>query len=303
MNAVQFPAYVEAFIQVMTDCFMSAKYSVDLISEDPEILSREYLVNSPGMESGTISRLLIHRTLRSMGAANAEYRARYISYPPPDFRFAFDDVVNRFTCCAAVITDRSQLSVVSQCLIDESCAEILASILPVAAMNSIPAMVRWAYAPQSPIESVSEWTDIDFEQLHYDYSHAGITALRPRGIDVRGAGCTLTLGAVDNFPMWGGGLLSLLALRRDQVELNGQPVALNDLNVWDFMLSDAPTFGAWSKTGDDYTFATFMPNFVKGIPQLADHLIGWACKRPVAIKSYVELMHIHKFDHSALKSQ
>ena len=302
MSAVQFPTYVEAFIQKITECFASAKCSVDLANENSEIFAREYVVNNPSLDSGTLSRLIVHRTARSMGEATPEYRARYISYPPPDFRFAFDDVVNRFVVCATVTTNQGQISIVSQCLIDENYAEILAAIMSVAAMNSIPSMVRWAYAPRSPEVSRSEWSDIDFEQLHYDFSHAGITTLYPRGVDVRGAGCTLSLTAVDNFPMWGGGLLGLLAVPRDQVELNGQPVALNDLNTCDFLLSDAPTFGAWCKDDDDYTFATFVPNFLKGIPQLADHLIGWASTRSFAVKSYGELMHLQKFDHRAFMS-
>jgi hypothetical protein len=166
-------------------------------------------------------------------------------------------------------------------------------------MNSIPAMLRWAYTVQPQTESASEWSDSDFEQLHYDLAHAGITTLHPCGIDVRGADCTLTLTAIDSYPMWGGGLLSSLAVPRNRLELNGQQASPNDLNKWDFALSDAPTFGAWCKNGDDYAFATFIPNFLKGIPRLADHLISWAATRSLAIKSYAEMVHLHEFDHDA----
>jgi hypothetical protein len=63
------------------------------------------------------------------------------------------------------------------------------------------------------------------------------------------------------------------------------------MNKWENLIADTPTFGGWSRDGDNIVFAQFLPNIMKGLPQFTDLSIFWARSRLESAKELVEVMH------------
>jgi len=193
------------------------------------------------------------------------------------------------------VTTEKDASVLCQCLIQPDFIETTAGVLAAASICARPSILeslRRAFSEETApvVEKLSAWTDLDFEQLQYDYAHLGVSELGRRGIAIRlypyGE---LLLDAVHNNPSWGGGLLCRSFVPASVLAGGESPIDINALNLWGNLVSDAPTFGGWCRVGEDVVFAQFIPNFMKGLPNFNDLLIDWARSRLGSVKQLVDL--------------
>jgi hypothetical protein len=100
---------------------------------------------------------------------------------------------------------------------------------------------------------------------------------------------TLTLDATHQNPYWGGGLLCRSWLPKHVLEVQGGPINLNDMNLWDNLVSDIPMFGGWCRDENSIVFAQFVPNLIKGLHGLTDLIIAWARHRLRSAPQLIEL--------------
>jgi hypothetical protein len=137
---------------------------------------------------------------------------------------------------------------------------------------------------------LSAWSDLDFEQIHYDYAHLGVGSLSSRRwvMRVHPHG-VLSLDAVHNNPYWGGGLLCLSRVPQQLLGGEENKIDVNAMNLWDNLVSDTPTFGGWCRDGNDVVFTQFIPNLMKGLPDFTDLMIAWARCRLASAPQLIEL--------------
>jgi hypothetical protein len=63
---------------------------------------------------------------------------------------------------------------------------------------------------------------------------------------------------------------------------------VNELNLVANLVDDTPTFGGWCRdTG--VIFVQFIPNLLKGLPQVTEISIAWALHRALSARQLVEL--------------
>jgi hypothetical protein len=260
--------------------------------------SRIYDVEAP---DGPVE-IWFHRTARSVSGPNPEYRARVIAKTTPEFaEFARDkeDLVNRLATLAAMLA--SENAVLSQCLIPNRFAGTTAGLLAFAIgrRSLITANARmFDHQKDQTVERLSAWTDLDFEEMQYDYAHLGIGTIHRRGwtMDFLG-GSSLVLNAVHNNPDWGGGLLCLLRVPKASVVKEGEAIGAWALNTWSNLVGETPALGAWCTDGDDFVFVQFLPNFVRPLPGLTDLLIEWSRARSS------EAVHLVQYERNRISSQ
>lgn len=275
-----FPKSVEDFIET-TGRFLSQFKLTLQLKDHLQNESRKYVVEA---QDGPVE-VIVHRTQRSLDQPIGEYRVRVWAKADPEFcKFALDkeDLLNRAATFGALVA--AEDSVISQALIPAVAADTTAGLLAVAiahARRSLVASNAKIFSGQEggAVEQMSAWSDLDFEGLHYDYAHLGIGDLGRRGwrMEFLAAG-TLTLNAVHNNPYWGGGLLSLLRVPKKGMK-GSDRVSGRQLNMWDHLVGDAPTFGAWLTDDDDFVFVQFLPNFVKGLDGLMDMVVSHSLVR------------------------
>ena len=239
-----------------------------------------------------------------MTEPNPEYRARVIAKTPPEFaEFARDkeDLVNRVATLGAMLA--SENAVLSQCLIPNRFAETTAGLLAVAIAHGRRSLIAanarvFGRQEDETVERLSAWTDLDFEEIHYDHAHLGIGTIRRRGWTMNFlGGSSLTLDAVHNNPDWGGGLLCLLRVPKASVVKEGEAIGAWALNTWSNLVGETPAFGAWCTDGDDFVFVQFLPNFVRRLPGLTDLLIEWGLARSR------ETVHLVRYERDRLRSE
>jgi hypothetical protein len=274
------PKHVEDFIAT-TGRFLS-QFKLNLEFKDelkPE--GRRYVVEA---QDGPVE-IIVHRTQRSLDRPVGEYRVRVWANTDSEFcRIAADkeDMLNRTATFGALLA--AENAVVSQALIPTVAADTTAGLLAVAIAHARRSLVAsnakvFSGREGEPVEQMSAWTDLDFEGLHYDYAHLGIGDLGRWGwrMEFLAAG-TLTINAVHNNPYWGGGLLCLLRVPKKGIN-GADRVSSRQLNTWDHLVGDAPTFGAWLTDDDDFVFVRFLPNFVKGLDSLMDMVVSQSMVR------------------------
>jgi hypothetical protein len=301
MPEVAFAPFAEDFIEAVGTFLSKFELSLKQRKEFAANQSRIYDAEAP---DGPVT-IVFHQTAHSMGKPHPEYRARVIAETTPEFaEFARDkeDLVNRVATLGAMLA--SENAVLSQCLIPNRFAETTAGLLAFAIAHGrrslITANAR-AFGRQedeTTVERLSAWTDLDFEEIHYDHAHLGIGTIGRRGwkMDFLG-GSSLTLDAVHNNPDWGGGLLCLLRVPKASVVKEGEPIGAWALNTWSNLVGETPTFGAWCTDGDDFVFVQFLPNFVRRLPWLTDLLIEWGIARSR------EIVHLVQCERDRLSSR
>jgi hypothetical protein len=194
-------------------------------------------------------------------------------------------------------------AVVSQCLIPNRFAETTAGLLAVGIADGrrslITANARMLGRQEDEtVERLSAWTDLDFEEIHYDYAHLGIGMIRRRGWTMKFVGgSSLALDAVHNNPDWGGGLLCLLRVPKASIVREGEAIGTWALNAWSNLVGETPAFGAWCTDGDDFVFVQFLPNFVRRLSGLTDLLIEWGRARSL------EVVHLVQYERDRISSQ
>jgi hypothetical protein len=171
MPEVAFAPFAEDFIESVGTFLSKFDLSLKLGEEIAANQSRIYDVEAP---DGPV-KILFHRTARSITEPNPEYRVRVIAETTPEFaEFARDkeDLVNRVATLGAMLA--SENAVLSQCLIPDRFAGTTAGLLAVAIAHGrrslIAANARVAGRQDETVERLSAWTDLDFEEIHYDHA-------------------------------------------------------------------------------------------------------------------------------------
>jgi hypothetical protein len=300
MLEVAFAPFAEDFIEAVGTFLSKFELSLKLREEIAANQARIYDV----VASDGPVKIYFHRTARSFTEHTPEYRARVIAETPPEFaEFARDkeDWVNRAATLGAMLA--SENAVLSQCLIPNRFADTNAGLLALSIAHGRRSLIAAnarvvGRQDDETVERLSAWTDLDFEQIHYDNAHLGIGTIRRRGWTMKFlGGSSLTLDAVHNNPDWGGGLLCLLRVPKASVVEEGEAIGAWALNTWSNLVGETPAFGAWSTEGEDFVFVQFLPNFVRRLPGLTDLLIEWGLARSR------EIVHLAQYERDRLRPE
>lgn len=292
MPEVNFPSYVENFLQMTGEFLKDFSLAFILTNESTGSQSRTYEVQ---LEDGPVE-VIVHRTADSLNMANAEYRVRVIAPVIPefaDYAKKIESLVNRVATFGALVDEATAVS--CQCLVPQHNALTIAGLLGAAIARARTSLIvssakALSRERSNSVEQLSAWSDVDFEIADYDYAHLGLGRRYQRGWRMLFfGGATLTLDAVHNNPYWGGGLLSLLHVPRRDLIHDDWPLEAGELNMWGNLLGQTPTFGAWCTDDENYVFAQFLPNFVKPLPDLTDLIINWASDRHQEARMFVSL--------------
>jgi hypothetical protein len=298
MSEVEFPPNVEQFIGLTNQFLEHFKLSLVLREQFPDTQARLYEVEA---QDGPV-KVVIHRTSRSFNTPTGEYRIRVMAEAPTelvDFFRGKEMLANRVATLGALITSKEGGWVGCQCLIPDqhhTIAGLVAAAIAHARQSLIVSNWKALSKEESKtVERLSEWSDLDFERLHYEYAHLGIGSIGQRRwilnlLDAnQREGAILTMDAVHNNPYWGGGLLCLLRMKGRPFGSNGNEIRVNELNVWANLVANTPAFGAWCAEGNDFVYVQFVPNFMKQLPGLMDLLVAWARSRSREFAMFVEL--------------
>ena len=290
MNSVIFPDYVESFIDHLKHFLGFEKVELTLITQSAPASRRDYQVT---VDSRVVN-IVVHRTIDSIALPIGKYRARVSTNLPDELGEWFigkEGTANRFASLGAIVTGDGTAAVRSQCIIQEDCIVILAAMCATAIIHAAPSITRSLQKIISgevaqDVATLSSWSDLDFEQLHYDYAHLGTSSLTNREVKIQlFFGAVLTVTATHKNPYWGGGLLSLLRAPRESIVTTEYVPSTNELNFEEFLVGGVPMFGAWCEDKDDYVFVSFAPNHLKSIPRFTDHFVRWACSRFYHLKT------------------
>lgn len=243
--------------------------------------------------------LFIHQTQRSLDSANPEYRVRLGTTLPDEIANlirGIEGIANRYASLSAIVSSERTVDVVSQSILSEQNASQVAYMMSIAAMYgalTITESLRKEEEGIKPkVDELSAWTDLDFEQVHYDFAHLGIGQLGQRQWTMRTLFGHLELLANHSNPYWNAGLLSLAYYSKEQLGIAEVQVTSNDLNQMSFMLDETPMFGAWCDKDDYLVFVTFIPNFMKSLPEITEQLISWFMQRSRSINLLVPELKI-----------
>jgi hypothetical protein len=251
------------------------------------------------LQEGPKTSLVVHRTIRSMDQEVGEFRARVATELPRELGLLsaqMEGAINKFASLGALTTHDEGASVVCQSLIHETSYQTTAGIMAAAMVHAAPAIlqgIQAALSPQAPppVHALSAWSDLDFEQIHYDYAHLAVGQIVRRGwLQSFRDGGQLALEAVDHNPYWGGGLFIRLLPSRDFFRDNEPEISVNELNLATWLADDAAVFGAWCKDDVCISFISFAPNFLKELPGFADAMIDAATTRMLALGNLVEMV-------------
>jgi hypothetical protein len=313
---VQFPDYVEAFIEDTKGCL--GDWDVKLIPDkarETEV-ARVYQARTA---FGTTELALF--PVRRPDAPN-DYRAFARTPLPKEWSAAFADggtIPNGFATLGALISGPDGPSVWSQCLIYEesifAAAATMAAAMVYAAPSIIETMRRKLIQEEPELirtqggrtdivwrtvdNDISAWSDADFERLQRKRPDLAMNRVRERRwiVCFAGSNAFISLAEMDNHPYFGGGLFSLLCMPNEEIELGDWKIAVDDLNFADGYMGEAPTFGAWcadrlahAEDRQKYEFVSFAPNLLKAVPDFLEQFIDWNIIRARSIKQVFEFI-------------
>jgi len=293
MGHVTFPEYVEAFIKATNHYLGTFEVKLEEVSQNSKS-GRIYRISG----KGDPIELLVHRTSRSSEQPVGEYRARVNAVIRPELANhlrGFKDRANLYATLGALVSSNVDDSVACQCLIQPGSQDTVAGVFAAAAAHaraSIVVALRRALGEDLPrsVARPSAWTDLDFEQLQYNYPDLGIRRVDTRSWTVPLHPCgLLTLDAVDDDPYWGGGLLCRSQFPETALALDDSNVDVSEMNVVAYLVDDTPTFGAWCRDGDVVFFLQSIPNLLKSLPLVTEQMIAWALRRAASARQLVEM--------------
>ena len=297
MGSDPLPDYVEKFVETLKGFL--ASFGVELLDcTDEQRTAPQTRVYEFSQQEGRTS-LVVHRTLRSLDKEVGEYRARVATELPRELGLASvraEGAINKFASLGAFTTHHEGANVLCQSLIQETSSQTTAGIMAAAMVHAAPSILQGIQAvlgPQAPdpLHALSAWSDVDFEQIHYDYAHLAVGTIMRRGwLQSLMDGGELALEAVDDNPYWGGGLFIKLRPGPDFFRGNDHQISINELNLATWLADDAPMFGAWCEHEDSVWFISFAPNFLKDLPGFADLMIDAAMIRNQAIGDLVKMV-------------
>lgn len=296
MRELVFPDHVEQFIEMVAHLVSAYGEQFEDAEEYEKSEARRYRV-STRFGPATV---FVHRTRRSRDQESGEYRCRVVAPLPQEswsILRGMEDQANRYATLGALVTTREDASVLSQCLIEADYSATLAALTAVSAIHAAPSMVAgigrtFAEKKPSRVEQLSAWTELDFEQIHYDYAHLSIGRLSrhewTRSVHLHGR---ISLSASRNNPFWGAGLLCLSSIPRHVLGCGNTAAEINELNGWENLISNVPTFGGWCRDGENVVFVQFAPNPAKELPQITELMVDWAAQRLVQAPRLIGLMN------------
>ena len=177
MGSAPFPDYVEKFVESLKGFL--AGFDVELRDCTDEhaaaLRARVYELWQHEPETS----LVVHRTLRSVDQEVGEYRARVATTLPRELGLAaarVEGAINKFASLGAFTTHDEGASVVCQSLIQETSYQTTAGIMAAAMVHAAPSILQDIQAAlgqqvSDPLHALSAWSDLDFEQIHYDHAH------------------------------------------------------------------------------------------------------------------------------------
>jgi hypothetical protein len=292
MDNSAFPDYVEKFVESLKGFL--AGFDVELRDCTPEPAPPQEGRVYELWQHKPETLLVIHRTLASVDQEVGEYRARVTMTLPSELGLAaagLEGYMNGFASLGALVVNEERASVICQSPIREASYQTMAGIMATAMVHAARSILegfqaRLGAQASDALHALSAWSDLDFEQVHYDHAHLPSATIVRRGwlrpfVD----GSQLTLEAVDDNPYWGGGLLITLRPNLDLV--NEHKISINELNFATWLADGAPVFGAWSELEGHLWFVSFAPNFLKELPGFLDYMIDAATTRNLALGNLV----------------
>lgn len=286
MASSPFPDYVERFVDAVKgfvagfDLELHDSFNADATTPN----SREYELSNGGYKSS----LILHRTSRSIDSKFTEFRARAMIELPEQLQSTMaglEDIANQYASVGALVTSEVGACVMCQCLIQQETSGTTAGTMAAALVHAAPSIIQSmgravGGPPDEKVANLSAWSDLDFEQIHYDYAHLGIGRIASRGwSQIYLGGSTLTIDAVDNNTYWGGGLLILLRPAPEYFCTEQPPISTNELNTVAQLADEMPPFGGWCRRESEFWFVSFAPNFLKALPGFTDLTIETAVRR------------------------
>lgn len=290
MSETVFPEFVENYLQLTADFLRQINIEFKLIEENPKAQARTY---EAAVVDGPVQ-VVVHRTSDSIDETIGRYRVRVNAALPPDFVGVYDGLENAVHWFATFGALLPKSGVATQCLIPEILEETSAALLATAIAHARRSMLSsYGMALQTkndkPIEKLSAWSDLDFECLNFDYAHLGSSKLSSRRWEFnflkKGK---FSIDAIHNNPYWGGGILCLLTVPKRAVLLNGESISAESLNIWGFLVGQAPTFGAWCEVDENFCFVQFLPNNLKEFPDILELVVSQAVIRKDEVAVFVE---------------
>jgi hypothetical protein len=128
----------------------------------------------------------------------------------------------------------------------------------------------------------SLWTGIQMAALAYDLAHLGTCRWGRGGIVIHEMNGTVQVIPGSDNPYFGGGLLLLSHVAAPNLEkvcgVLPSAAAMNRVDLW---VSGTPVFGGWSYSQEEerFTYASFLPNLLRHVPNLDSLMIDWARQR------------------------
>ena len=296
MSSAAFPEHVEEFVNDVRRFL--AEFDLELPASFDEQNTSQPARTYELANQNWKTTLVVHQTSRSIGSAPGEFRARASIELPDSLACTLtgmEDVANQFASLGALVVGEGRASVVCQSLIRENSQEIVAAVMSAAIAHAAPAIVQsmarvLGTGALQTVRALSAWSDLDFEQIHYDHAHLGMGAIgRREWSQSLLGGSKLTLQAVDNNPYWGGGLLIGLRCNPDFFRHDEDGIAANELNQMSWLFDDAPAFGAWCRREGDLLYVSFAPNFLKQVHAFTDFMIASTVARAMSVRQLVGL--------------
>jgi hypothetical protein len=295
VTVVKFPEYVDEFIQMTEACLDGFDIKLSLKDEDIKNHIRTYETIGSSLKTTFV----VHRTERSFDQNVGEYRARMWSEIPAELEPLLKDKdahLNRYATLGALISNEDGAEIRAQCLLNSNDSSYLAGLAAASIAQAGQSLIHSIGSVLSPentsdnaVHELSAWGDLDFEQIQYDYAHFGTASHSDNEWSVNfNMRHKLTLTAMQDNPYYGGGLLSLLWVPRSEFG-EEEAIPIQTLNNMEHSFGEAPTFGGWCDSDDNYVFTSFLPNYLKDLVGITDNLINWARIRSHTVGQLVQI--------------
>lgn len=248
-------------------------------------------------EAGLETSLTLFPTPRSSLLPFGEYRVIANTKLPPGMEEELllrNPGLDGFATLGAV--HRDGRSVFSSMLIEPSSPGTLAGVMAASLLHMGPSVLDHLRRRQNPEEppapaSPSAWSDLDLARLHFDLGHRIGCSLAPGEWRQTLGPMTLSLTIMDDYPYFGGGLLSRVSVPLELLTIDGTLVPVADLNAEVMLATEEPAFGAWTTDANGYCFLSFLPNSLQQLWEFEEHWASWSLRRAAGAIGIAEAAH------------
>jgi hypothetical protein len=232
---------------------------------------------------------VIHQTQESLEFGAPRFRVRIgatIDGEQARMLQGIESIANRYSMLGAMMAHKNQaFTVGSQFIIGEGNLHTLAALAAAAAAGGVASQlgaIHHSFLSEKPqVRKLSNWSQLDFERLQYQFAHLGNCRVSDRECRVTTFWGDIGLTAENNNPYWGGGLLVLLSVDMASLGIEGA-APVNEMNLVEWLQAEVPMFGGWCVDGEHIRFVSFVPNYMKEVDQLMPHLVSWGTRRLMA---------------------